>query len=406
MSGENRKRVNRTGIRGLSTCDKRNLAILIGIGIVAIVLLIVVVVLLGEKAGGDEVPQTELAEIEEDVAEPDLPVPEGKMSPLTGTYIKESWAKKRPIALMIENTTMALPQYGLNSCGIIYECPVEGGITRLMGISDSYHKLDQFGNIRSCRPYYVYLASEYNAIYCHVGQSVHGQEVLNTGIVDDLNAMDGAISNAVFYRTSDKKAPHNCFTKGKMIDEGIEIKGFKKSYKEDPGTHFMYSDEDEYHDPEDPAYVKNSADEGKECAVVKPYFINNHPYFVYNKDAGTYDRYQFGDRQIDALDDEPVSVKNIILYTTAGESSLYAGTDYLNLPLVGEGKGKYVCNGKMIDITWEKDGDTKPTKFYDTDGDELVLAPGNTWICLCELQRYKNNEYYETVAAFDSRDEQ
>ena len=93
-----------------------------------------VVVLLGEKAG-EEVISPQVETVEEPVAEE---LPEGLQSPLTGTYIKESWAKKRPVALMIENTSMSLPQYGLNSCGVIYECPVEGGITRLMGISDTY----------------------------------------------------------------------------------------------------------------------------------------------------------------------------------------------------------------------------------------------------------------------------
>ncbi len=129
MSDESSKKrpVNRKGIKGLSFRDKRNLAILIGIGIAAIVLLVVVVVLLGEKAGSKEEPAaTEIQKIEEDpeVVEEeavDTPVPEGTQSPLTGTYIKESWAKKRPVALMIENTSMALPQYGLNSCGVIYE---------------------------------------------------------------------------------------------------------------------------------------------------------------------------------------------------------------------------------------------------------------------------------------------
>ena len=403
MSGDDKKRVNRIGIRGLSFRDKKNLAILIGIGIAAIVLLVVVVVLLGEKAGGDEIPTTQIEEPMPELKEPELTIPKGEASPLTGTYIKESWAKKRPLALMIENTSMSLPQYGLEKCGVIYECPVEGGITRLMGISNSYHKLGQFGNVRSCRPYYVYLASEYDAIYCHVGQSVHGQEVLNTGIVDDLNAMDGAISNSVFYRTSDKKAPHNCFTNGERVDEGIKIKDYRTKYDKDFTPHFSFSEEDKYHDADDPTLIKNSASDGEGCEVVVPYFINNKPYFIYNKKKQKYERYQFGDKQIDADTGKQVAVKNIILYTTAGDSSLYAGTDYLNLPLVGEGEGKYICNGKMIDIKWEKSGDTETTEFYDKDGKEIILAPGNTWICLCEKQRYESNEYYATVKEFDSR---
>ena len=400
---EDKNKVNRKGIRGLSLRDKKSLMILIGIGIAAIVILVVVVILLGEKAGEKELPSTELAQVEEpEIIEEELPTPEGSQSFLSGTYIKDSWAKRRPIALMIENTSMSLPQYGLNSCGVIYECPVEGGITRLMGISDSYHKLEKFGNIRSCRPYYVYLAAEYDAIYCHVGQSVHGLEVLNSGIVDDLNAMDGAVSNSVFYRTSDKKAPHNCFTSGKALDAGIKTKNFRKKYKDGYKGHFRFSEEDEYHDKDDPLLLKNSAAEGEDCAVVVPYYINNKPYFKYNKKKGTYDRYQFGEKQIDGKNNKQVSVKNIILYTTAGDSSLYSGTEYLNLPLVGSGEGKYICNGKMIDITWEKNGDTEATGFYDKNGDELVLAPGRTWICLIERQKMESNNYFATVSDFES----
>ena len=405
MSDNKKKKVDRAGIRGLSLRDKRNLAILVGIGIAAIVILVVVIVLLGEKAGEEEIATATLEKVEEEVVEeePALPVPEGEVSPLTGTYIKESWAKKRPVALMIENTKMALPQYGLSSCGVIYECPVEGGITRLMGISDSYHRLKQFGNVRSCRPYYVYLAAEYDAIYCHVGQSVHGQTVLNTGIVDDLNAMDGAISNTVFYRTSDKKAPHNCYTSGEAIDAGIKTKSFRTKYDKAYKPHFTFSDEDEYHDPKDPTLLKNSATEGEKCAVVVPYFLDNKPYFIYNKKTQTYDRYQFGDKQIDAKNKKQVSVKNIIFQTSASDSSLYAGTDYVNIPLVGSGAGKYFCQGRMIDITWEKESDTAQTRFYTKSGDELVLAPGNTWICLIEKQRMDANAYYATVKEFDER---
>ena len=386
------KKVNRVGITGLSKRDKRSLAILIGIGIAAIVVLVVVVVLLGERAGEEAAPQ-QTVEVEAEAEEPVVETHEGEaISPLTGTYIKEGWVTKRPVALMIENTTMSLPQYGLNSCGVIYECPVEGGITRLMGISDAYHKLKQFGNVRSCRPYYVYLAAEYDAIYCHVGQSVHGQEVLNTGIVDDLNAMDGDISNTVFYRTSDKKAPHNCFTSGKAIDEGIKTKDYRKKYDEGYRPHFSFIDEDEEAIPD-----------GEDAAVVCPYFLNNKPYFVYNKKTGTYDRYQFGDKQIDAIDNKQVSVKNIIYQTSASNTSLYSGTDYVNIPLVGDGEGMFFSGGKAAKITWEKESDTAQTKFYYEDGSEIELAPGQTWICLIEKQYMDKNSYYATVKDYDNR---
>ena len=107
-------------------------------------------------------------------------------------------------------------------------------------------------------------------------------------------------------------------------------------------------------------------------------------------------RYQFGDEQIDALTGKQVGVKNIILYTTGVDSIRYAGTEYLNLTLSGEGEGKYICGGRMIDITWTRGSETERTRFYDKDGKELILAPGNTWICLIERQHMDENKYYKS----------
>lgn len=67
--------------------------------------------------------------------EPTPEVPKGMArSYLTGEWIDGELAKKRPIAIMIGNTSDALPQYGISSADIIYEVPVEGSYTRLMAI--------------------------------------------------------------------------------------------------------------------------------------------------------------------------------------------------------------------------------------------------------------------------------
>ena len=68
---------------------------------------------------------------------PEAPAtPEGMArSYLTGEWIDQELAGKRPLAVMIGNTSDALPQYGISSADIIYEVPVEGSYTRLMAIS-------------------------------------------------------------------------------------------------------------------------------------------------------------------------------------------------------------------------------------------------------------------------------
>ena len=79
---------------------------------------------------------TEVAQvIETETQEPAAETHEGEArSPFTGKWIDETVAFKRPVAVMTENTKVTLPQYGLGQADVIYECPVEGGITRLMAI--------------------------------------------------------------------------------------------------------------------------------------------------------------------------------------------------------------------------------------------------------------------------------
>ena len=62
----------------------------------------------------------------------------------TGEWMDEKKAKNRPVAVMTENTHVTLPQYGIGNADIIYECPVEGGITRLMTIYQDYASLKKW----------------------------------------------------------------------------------------------------------------------------------------------------------------------------------------------------------------------------------------------------------------------
>ena len=56
----------------------------------------------------------------------------------TGEWIDEDLAKVRPFAVMLGNTTQALPQYGIKDADVIIEAPVEGALTRLMAVYQNY----------------------------------------------------------------------------------------------------------------------------------------------------------------------------------------------------------------------------------------------------------------------------
>lgn len=352
--------------------DKKRMMLILG-GILAVVLIGVIII--GVAASGKK--ERPHAAKKEEIAQEGH---EGQMkSLLTGEWVDEEIGRNRAVAVMTEDTKESLPQYGLNSAGVIYESPVEGSITRLMAIYEDYQDLERIGNVRSCRPYYAYFAAEFDAIYVHFGQSVQGEQVLNKGVVDNLSGLDGSI-NATFYRTGDRSAPHNAYTSGEGILGGIEKKGYRTAYEDDFTGHYRFASDDS----------ENLMEAGEDCNYIEVYYHYNHPYFVYDSEKKTYARFQFSEEEIDAVDDKQVEVSNIIFQNVA--NTLYDGGPYLNITVSGSGEGKFFTRGKMIDIRWEKEADGI-THYYDMSGNEIVLNQGKTWVCIIQKEYADENVF-------------
>lgn len=305
----------------------------------------------------------------------------GPVSTLTYLPVDEKLTTIRPIAVMIENTKPALPHYGINNAGIVYEAPMEGGLTRYMALFDDYENLSKIGNLRSARPYFVGIAAEYRPIYIHVGGNQWAKSLINSGYVEDLDGIKGSDAKA-FFTTSDKAKPHNTYTSAENIKAGIEARGYAYDLGEH-GPHFLY------------AINGNDLEEGEDVAVIKEYFFENKPYFIYDNDSKTYKRFQYGKADMDALANEQMSYTNIIFQNV--DSSLYSGTQYWNIPIVGSGEGKFFTHGKMVDITWVKESEFAQTRYYYADSGEMIeLNPGKTWVSLIQKEHVDKNEFFAT----------
>lgn len=108
---------------------------------------------------------------------------------LTGENVPESIGRRRPVAVMMGNNSVGAPQSGIGHAGVVYEAPVEGNITRLMGILEDYDELERIGSVRSCRDYYLFYANEFNAIYAHYGQAAYALPYLEQHVIDNLNGI-------------------------------------------------------------------------------------------------------------------------------------------------------------------------------------------------------------------------
>lgn len=300
---------------------------------------------------------------------------------LTGEWKDPAITRRRPVAVMISNVLKAQPTYGVSLADVVVEAPNEASAVRFMALFEDYDNIENIGSIRSARTYHTIMQAEYDAIFFHYGQSNYAIPYLEFGrsvdLVNDVNGVTGA-SEWAYHSKSGRVSPHHHFTNGEEINYAIERLGYRQEFRKNYEGRFEF-----VKDNEEP-YMPDASD----CKRIDVGYISNKPWFEYNEADGLYYRYQFGEAQTDPEnDDKQVAVNNIIVQVCDYEH--YGNTDYLNIHMTGENVGKYITDGKVIDITWEKKKDWDITHYYDMEGNEIKLNQGKTWIFIVRSSRQK-----------------
>lgn len=288
---------------------------------------------------------------------------------LTGEWSAD-FENKRPVAVMINNIKEALPSSCTKQADIIYECMVEGGITRLLAIFSDYDELEKIGSVRSARHYYINIANEFDAIYVCYGQSKPAKKMLDNGAIDVVN---GYVYDPAFYRDSARVAPHNAYTTGERLVAAIEDLKYSTDYDSEHKPVLTFNE------------TETDLANGTDANTVRIKFSNySTPYLTYNAEKKLYERYEYDAPQIDNQapeDDNILTFKNVLVLSSKYEC-INEKNDLQELTQVGEGKGFYCTNGKSIPITWKKASKDAVTEYFTEDGESLKLNPGKTWISI------------------------
>ena len=302
---------------------------------------------------------------------------EGEMrSYLSGQWVPIEVGTKRPYAFQFSNFKTVRNQWGISQADIVYECIVEGGITRLLGIGENYSG-DRIGSTRSSRHYFVSIADEYDAIYIHYGKTKYATAKIKELGIDNLDGETG-IGTTVYYRDKSMKAPHNAFASLNGIQKGIEKKGYETKYEEGYEPHYRFYEED--------TDLTSSSTVNKLSLKFSAYTT---PYFEYNSKDKLYDRYQFGGPHKDSNTGEQLRFKNIIVQFVKEWD--IDRNDYQTMDLENaSGSGYYITNGKKIDITWKKNEDKRYMRYFNEAGEELTINPGKTYITLFPRDRVED----------------
>lgn len=305
---------------------------------------------------------------------------------LTGKMVSPAIGRQRPIAVMFNNIKAGCPQTGISRADVIYECPVEKRYNRLMGIIEDWRDLEKIGSIRSSRDYFVSYAMEFDPIYVHFGQATpYVADLLNSDEVDNISGavrgIERPATNA-FFRSSDRKAPHNVYASAKGIMKDIEKFGYSLDYDEEYYGKFKFAKDGEDLDYSRYPDAKELYPGGKEKGKKNGFSIAQS-HFSYNEADGKYYHFQYGDKHIDDMNGEQLAVDNVIFQYVWGMPR--DSEDYLAFECFGSDKSNkciVFTKGKMIEGTWWRDGaNSEPAKYLDENGERILLNQGKTWIC-------------------------
>lgn len=323
----------------------------------------------------EEEPKEPAEEIEED-----LPPEEGLVrSWITNEWVTEEVNDARPLAIMTPNTKTAA-HYGISNADVVYECNVEGSITRLMWIIQDWRNADRLGNVRSCRDYYVYWAFEWDALYVHFGGPFYIDEVISR--TDDI---DGKTSSNFFRAKDVKNSTDDAFidTAGVMAD--VDKLGYALKLRDG------YADEQHYHFA--PAKQPNDLSQYSDAITankidMSPTYPVTNCYFIYNSDTGLYERFQHlagasDGPHVDLATGKQLAFKNVLIQNTYHE--VRDDNGYLAFQCHDTTRdGWFFTNGKGIHVNWKKTSDYGATRYYDDAGNEIEMNTGKTMVCIVE----------------------
>ncbi len=260
--------------------------------------------------------------------------------------------------VMIENAYDAWPLSGLEEAFLVIEAPVEGDIPRFIAFFKADQETKKIGPVRSARPYYIDYASEFGAIYAHVGGSPEALEkVRATDVVQDL---DQFFESEYFYRqtTGGRYAPHNVFTSMESLRGAID---------EFSVTEFAYG------------LWKRKAGESRGNLSLR---VNQslgvyRVLWRYNPSTNNYVRLQ-GDRVMTVENGKRVIVDAVVVIETDVRSIDDLGRKAVTT--IGDGYGLLAQDGVVEEITWKKPSAEERLRFYDETGKEVAINTGRTWI--------------------------
>ena len=315
-------------------------------------------------------PEEPIEDTTESTTEPTTQKVKTDYNRLTGLDDLSKKAKgKRPIAIMINNLKGSLPQYGIYDADLMFECIVEGGITRMMAVYADYTKIPDVCSVRSCRYYFPVFAQGLDAVYfCFGCNPTLGKTALkNTGIdyFDGSENYDTLVFGRDPNRIGRYSKEHTAYVKGASIPAMLEKYSVRSDYKKEKDDYIF-----KFRNPKKL--------NGDACETVRLNFSNQYySTFTYDAENKVYLKQHSGKAHMDSAAQKQLGYTNVFVLET--EVGLYQNGPLMQMNWKG-GTGYYISYGTVIPIKWSKKNYDETIVVKDLKGKEIKVNKGNSYI--------------------------
>ena len=301
------------------------------------------------------------------------------IDPLTGLRQLYDSTGVRPVSIVFDNVSVAAPQSGISMSDILIEVMVEGGISRLIGITNDYvdadgePTLDVFGPIRSTRPYMISLSQAFGSLMVGAGGSPQAYEMIQKFGLPYVDGVNDRYALQGFYRDVDRYKndgyEHSLMVHGKGIAKIAEFNNYPLTAQTKNAFNFIEEGKTMY------------LSGGSATHVILKYSLYQQVQLVYSSQTGTYYRYQHGDvPHLDAENGEQLNFRNVLILF-AQTNNIEGDTEgRLNVQTTGTGEGYYISDGRYVPIRWSRASDTAELLITGMGGEKLTINRGKTFI--------------------------
>jgi hypothetical protein len=297
------------------------------------------------------------------------------INPLTGEPFVAQFERNRPVAIVLNNLPEALPLNGVSDADVIYEYPVEGGLTRMLAIYQDVFYVEKIGCIRSARHYTVQLANAYDAILLSAGRSPQAlAEVRSLGI-PFLNEVEGP-HREVFFRDRNRIPGrrvdnlHSVVTTGERLYHWLPEYDFRLTHEPDFAPSLTFT--------EDGTPQGGSAAE----EILMRFSAAKSTTFTFDPTLSKYTVRQSNIDFVDANDGSQPAFANIVFIKTSVTGLRNDTAGRLDIVTTGSGTGYFASGGRYVRINWSRSDLSSPFIFTLEDGSGFDFGIGKSYICI------------------------